>query len=900
MDSSSLKKVPKWLEEISANTQQQHPGSWAPSQNYDLKKSKSARLPKSAELFGTQCGFSDLDGTGTSCRISDNQLKVQRSKSACYGRRSSAGSWSAGDSPRSCLNDVETDIQLLQTTLRQNLAFPEISSAVAKPSLEESWSSLCFFDQKHKGRLTETEVPVSSEIPVLDKEIPQDAKNKDKPTLSSDFIIPELPGGTHLAINIKSTWGDRHYLGLNGIEIFSGNGEPVDIQKISADPADINILPEYGKDPRVVTNLLDGVNRTHDDMHLWLAPFTPGSNHFIYISFKQYTQVAMIRIWNYNKSRIHSFRGARDVEITLDNRLIFCGEIARASGGILGGTEAFGDTILFTTDDSILESVSHCDNSFTSIVTHSELDVNNHTIERPLTADTGEERPFTCAQQLLPPAETIFDVSGMDVCLSGSIIEINLLQNWGHPALIGLTGLEVVDDSGEALYMEPYYLHCSIPSPDIYRLIDGINITTDDSHMWSTGFLSGEPVTLTLTYPENKKIAGLRLWNFNASPDMVYCGVKIISVHLDGKLVVAGVDGIIPIRRAPGNCHFNFVQELKLSGSPVAEPVDADREEYSNTKDQHDSPLSSSFEFDAECQDHGAMSCDRRNENNATLDSLNIDYPLNSAASDSALSNISQLPCSNSELNKVKNEENGLRLLPPPVSIRYSDNSDLGDEEYEAPVMPEGFVFQLLILSTWGDMYYVGLNGLELYDEYGKKIRLTENNIGAHPDSVNVLEGVEGDVRTPEKLVDGVNDTLDGQHMWLAPILPDELNRVYIVFDYPVKVSMIKLWNYAKTPSRGVKEFGILVDDLLVYNGELDQASHLQGSSRVPYRTVLFTLNSDLISQEQSTEVRHKGHGHHVRLLNDYKRVTSGGSSCTSADPSLRPVTSIVHREMED
>ena len=32
--------------------------------------------------------------------------------------------------------------------------------------------------------------------------------------------------------------------------------------QISADPPDINILPDYSSDPRVVTNLLDGVNHT--------------------------------------------------------------------------------------------------------------------------------------------------------------------------------------------------------------------------------------------------------------------------------------------------------------------------------------------------------------------------------------------------------------------------------------------------------------------------------------------------------------------------------------------------------------------------------------------------------------------------------------------------------------
>ena len=40
----------------------------------------------------------------------------------------------------------------------------------------------------------------------------------------------------------------------------------------------------------------------------------------------------MIRIWNYNKSRIHSSRGARYVEISLDDRTIFKGEIKRAMG----------------------------------------------------------------------------------------------------------------------------------------------------------------------------------------------------------------------------------------------------------------------------------------------------------------------------------------------------------------------------------------------------------------------------------------------------------------------------------------------------------------------------------------------------------------------------------------
>lgn len=154
----------------------------------------------------------------------------------------------------------------------------------------------------------------------------------------SDFKIPVLPYGQHLVIDITSTWGDRHYVGLNGIEIFSSKGQPVQIANIQADPPDINILPSYGKDPRVVTNLTDGVNRTQDDMHVWLAPFTLGKAHSISIDFMHPCQVALIRIWNYNKSRIHSFRGVKDITMLLDSQCIFKGEIAKASGTLTGGT----------------------------------------------------------------------------------------------------------------------------------------------------------------------------------------------------------------------------------------------------------------------------------------------------------------------------------------------------------------------------------------------------------------------------------------------------------------------------------------------------------------------------------------------------------------------------------
>ena len=63
--------------------------------------------------------------------------------------------------------------------------------------------------------------------------------------------------------------------------------------------------------------LFDGVNVTTADEHMWLIPFTEGESHWLRIDFNTETELAGMRIWNYNKNPEDTFRGVGVVILLL-------------------------------------------------------------------------------------------------------------------------------------------------------------------------------------------------------------------------------------------------------------------------------------------------------------------------------------------------------------------------------------------------------------------------------------------------------------------------------------------------------------------------------------------------------------------------------------------------------
>ena len=766
---------------------------WVESKNTEEKKSKEKRLRPVASV-------------PRSMNINDEDLRFERANPSIGNVKTKTNATSR---ERKVAKD---EVGLIPEPTLRILGF---NSKRKEEPLKESLESLEFFKITNESRIKRERIIVNPKVnegvkktelsDPLEKFVSDHGKGVLEVKPVQDLRMPNMPRGQLLRIRIFSTWGDKHYVGLSGIEIFDSQGDPIKFltpkTQISAVPADVNILPGYGTDPRTIDKLLDGVNWTCDDLHVWLAPYTKNQVNIITIDFLSTSTISMIRLWNYNKSRIHSFRGAKDLEISLDDRTIFKGEIQKAPGRILDADQ-YCEYLVFTKDEGIINRIDTFDwvKDFEhNTQADNELMSTIRLQNRPGTAskNIGEDgRPKTSAKIAKMPQQTS--------SVFGRKFRILILNSWGDAYYVGFTGIEIqgangpipvqktwIDANPRDMNVIPGY---SGDYRTLEKLINQKNQTSDDHNMWLIPFTKGKHHYIDIDLQEPVHVTGIVLWNYNKNPEDTARGVKDAIIYMDGKNLT---EPFVTLRKAPGNCEFDFGQFLSL-------------------------PLKESAE----------------------------------------------------------------------LKITGTFASSIVKQDYETPCMPSGYLLTIKILSTWGDMHYVGLNGIEIFDMSGKEVQ-SSARVSAKPGSVKELSEMENDVRTVEKLIDGFNNTKDEQHMWLAPYLTPGTyfnmgggvqNEVNFVFDRKITLSYIRFWNYAKTPERACKEIMILFDDGVVYKGFLRQ----HGAS-----TVLFTGEPGIVQRACDQVYLYEGDKLNVLLYNEGKLV---GGLEESKVVQERPMTSVVRQ----
>lgn len=692
----------------------------------------------------------------------------------------------------------------------------------ARDPVEMSFESLHTFDRSHLGRLKQGPAFTSASpyLPSTPGAVAASAATTDSPArvTGAPLPIPARPAGLILTFTITSTWGDPHYVGLCGIEVFNSSGDRVDTSDpslVSANPSDVNSLPGGdGLDPRTPDKLVDGVNWTCDDLHMWLAPFTAGRDHVVTLRLPEVTELGMIRIWNYNKSRIHAARGARMMEIRLDGDPIFRGEVSRAPGSLKGAPER-AEPILFTLDPQAIERLES--DSSRMLYLASQADEIRYDFDlsesmsmtmgtRPGTAEAGEragsgggERPMTAAAARRAPSHpsrpssaasaahassSSSSAPATDGLVTGRVVELRLLETWGDMFYAGLCGLALVGPDGAEVPLSPSMLQAeprdmnSIPGHSgdhrvLENLVTGDRVTMDDAHMWLIPYAPGELHRVTIALPRATPLSELLIWNYNKTQEDTSRGVKRLWVAVDGK-PLTGDEGVV-VRRAPGHAEVDYVQRLVLS--PGAATLAKWRDLRREVRDARDRPK---------------------------LGSLLV-------------------------------------------------------QEWEPPLLPFGSLLTLTLRSTWGDPDYIGLDRVQVLDHTGALAPVLSISVfpddreGMHPD----------DPRVPLRLLDA---PAPGGGGWLGGFTPGEPVQLHLVLPDPFLLGALRVHNYSKTARRGAAEVDVTLDGSLIFRGVLGRAR----------TTAIVFSNRSSIAAREADLVGRVAAEMQVEEWNDRRKVKSG------------------------
>ncbi|CAK85118.1 unnamed protein product (macronuclear) [Paramecium tetraurelia] len=400
--------------------------------------------------------------------------------------------------------------------------------------------------------------------------------------VGNKFEIPVLPSGKYLKFNVLSNWGDKQQVGLNGIEVFDSQGG--NITRYIKMPMQDEYIEKL--------KLIDGYQAVKDDKHIWK---TKNLKPEIIIDLTANIKVSLIRIWNYNKSRIRSYKGVRLLKITLDERLIFYGDIQKATGDL----KKFQDNceyILFTQDSKIISRIAELDwlnkraedysiqilqqtmsmkqirpNTGTKLQSQKPRQQQQQNDQSPssklyssrIYQQSNKEQEQAAIQQRSQPQQKeqeIYKPSNKQEKVQMqypeyiSVFDILLEFNNGSKRFLGLNGILLIDYNNKQIHQEEIQ-DSNLTEYEIQRLFYSNNPTQIDS----SNMIWIKQKRIYIKFKQQTKLSMIKFYNCNQIvSESTFTGPEIVKITYNGRFK------IFNLRPAPCE-EINFVQTIQLT-----------------------------------------------------------------------------------------------------------------------------------------------------------------------------------------------------------------------------------------------------------------------------------------------------------------------------------------------
>ena len=146
------------------------------------------------------------------------------------------------------------------------------------------------------------------------------------------------------------------------------------------------------------------------------------------------------------------------------------------------------------------------------------------------------------------------------------------------------------------------------------------------------------------------------------------------------------------------------------------------------------------------------------------------------------------------------------KIIPKEINnINIFNEKSILNNSYYSPFCPSGFIIKIFLLSTYGNKEYIGLNSIEILNDKGENIFLKGKTYFF-----------------PDKVLINPHNVIFGNYNNINKKLNDNIiNRLIIMFDELEIIYCIKFFNYEKYKDIAVKEIKILIDEFIVYEGNI-------------------------------------------------------------------------------